>query len=166
MEFIDVVDEHNQVIGQITKSELYEKKPNHRIVHVLIYNDRDEMALQLRSASVVFCPNHWVTTVGGHVQAGETAEAAAKREMMEEIGVDLPLAHLFDAEYRPPTLPGMIKFLTIYRATYNGPFRPDSNDVARVDFFALPAIMRMMARGEKFHPELQFLLDNMPDLRL
>ena len=161
MEFIDVVDDHNQVIGQMAKSELYEKKPHHRIVHVLIYNDQGEMALQLRSANVAFCPNHWVTTVGGHVQTGETTEAAAKREMMEEIGVDLPLEYVFDAEYLPPTLPGVIKFLTIYQATYNGPFSPDPNDVAKVEYFPLSEIVLMPERGERFHPELSFLLQKL-----
>ncbi|MFA6198323.1 MAG: NUDIX domain-containing protein [Patescibacteria group bacterium] len=161
MEFIDVVNERNQVIGQIAKSELYEKKPHHRIVHVLLYNDRGEMALQLRSSTVSFCPNHWVTTVGGHVQAGETTEAAAKREMMEEIGVDLPLEHVFDAEYLPPTLPGVIKFLTIFKATYNGPFTPDPNDVAKVEYFPMSEIYKMPDRGAQFHPELSFLISKL-----
>lgn len=46
-----------------------------------------QMALQLRSQSVSFCPNHWVTAGSGHVQAGESYTEAGARELFEEIGI-------------------------------------------------------------------------------
>ena len=86
MEYLDIVNKNDKVIGKALKEQVYKKSLIHRIVHVLIFNNRGEMALQLRSKKVSFCPNHWSTTVGGHVQSGETYKIAAIREYKEELG--------------------------------------------------------------------------------
>ncbi|MDD5342497.1 MAG: NUDIX domain-containing protein [Patescibacteria group bacterium] len=154
MEFIDIVNDQNQVIGKITKDKLYDSPNNHRIVHVLIFNDRGEMALQLRSQTVEFLPSHWTTVVGGHVQAGETAEQAAQREMKEEVGVDLPFEKLFETVYETPHLPGMKKFLTVFKAFFNGPFSPNPDDVAKVEFFSFDEIKQMIEQRKNLHQEM------------
>ena len=136
------------------KAKLYTGPNNHRIIHVLIFNDHGKMALQLRSQTVGFLPLHWTTVVGGHVQAGETPGQAAKREMQEEIGIDVPIERLFETVYEPPHIPGMKKFLTIFRAKYNGPFSPDPEAVKRIEFFDFDIIKQMIEKGEKIHSEL------------
>ena len=50
------------------------------------------------------------------------------------------------------------KFLTTFKSTFNGPFHPDLKDVEKIDFFTIEQIKKMVRRGEKFHPELLFLL--------
>ena len=87
MEYIDVVDKNDNVIDTVSKQDIYKNLLSHRIVHVVIFNDKGEMALQLRSPKVSYCPEHWATTVGGHVQAGETHRQGAIREFIEEIGI-------------------------------------------------------------------------------
>lgn len=153
---MDVVNKEDEVVGQAEKNEVYKQLLCHRIVHVLIFNDEGKMALQLRHPNLSFAPNHWSTTVGGHVQSGESYEEAAKREMMEEIGVELPLEYFFKDFYHVDGQPE--KFIVCYKAKYNGPFKPDPEAVVKVDFFTLEEINKMIEQGEKFHPELLFLL--------
>lgn len=86
-EFLDVVNENDEVVSSVSREDVYEKSLRHRIAHVVVFNDNGEMLLQFRSKNVSFCPNHWVTSAGGHVQAGESYMEAAKREYMEELGV-------------------------------------------------------------------------------
>jgi isopentenyldiphosphate isomerase len=86
-EILDIVDLTNHVIGQASREEVYEKKYIHRIVHVIIRNQKGEFLMQLRSAEARYLPLHWSTSVGGHVQSGEDFEMAARREMIEEIGI-------------------------------------------------------------------------------
>jgi len=157
MEIVDVVDDNDVIIGSVPKEELYKKLLTHRIVHVLIFNGKGEMALQMRSANVAFCPKHWSTSVGGHVQSGETCEQAAMREMLEEIGITIPIEYVGKEIYedsRP-----LKRFLYIYSANFDGPFNTNPEAVEHMDFFSLDEMERMIASGEKFHPELKFLLE-------
>ena len=156
MEFLDVINDRDEVIGKASKKEIYEKSLQHRIIHVLIFNDKGEMALQLRSKNVSFCPQHWSTSVGGHVQSGETYEEAALREFQEELGITTKIDFMSKDKYIKDKL--LKKILGTFKTTFNGPFNIDPDDVERVEFFSLEKIQEMIDNGEKIHPELLFLL--------
>ncbi|MFH1398793.1 MAG: NUDIX domain-containing protein [Candidatus Woesearchaeota archaeon] len=155
-EYIDAVNEKDEVIEKVAKSEIYSRHLNHRIVHIMIFNGKGELALQLRSAKVDFCPGHWSTPVGGRVQSGESYLQAALRECKEELGVEIPIELDFKAVYHDPRC--MVMFQSVFKAVYNGPFKVDKNVVQRVEFFTFGKIEEMIAAGEKFHPELLVLL--------
>ncbi len=156
MEFLDVVNENDEVISSASRDEVYKKTLRHRIVHVLIFNDVGEMALQLRSVEAPFCPNHWSTAVGGHVQSGESCLDAAKREGLEELGVIFDLEEFSKDYYIDGAGPD--KFLYTFKSVYNGSFQLNPEEVAKIRFFTIEHIKEMVDKGEKFHPELLFLL--------
>lgn len=162
MEILTVVDSNNSVIGQATEDEVYEKKLSHRVVHVLIFNDRGEMALQMRSAKKSFCPLHWSTAVGGRVQVGEHYDDAAVRECKEELFLDSKPEFLYQDLYEDGT--PIKRFLAVYKILFNGPFTVNKEEVDRVEFFSLPAIKNMIRHGEKFHPELVHILKGRFDI--
>lgn len=156
MEMMDVVNEKDEIVGRASRQEVYEKLLTHRIAHVLVFNRKGELALQLQGEKKKFCPLHWVSTAAGHVRSEETCEQAALREFFEETGVRLPIRFLFKdlfVDHR-----GMSKFLYFYRADYEGPFKVNPDEVAKIEFFSFPQIREMVRRGEKFHPQLLFLL--------
>jgi isopentenyldiphosphate isomerase len=156
MEFLDIVDKNDKIIDKKSKDEVYKKQLCHRIVHILIFNSQGKMAIQLRSDKVSYCPCHWSTAVGGHVQAGETYKAGALREYLEELGTESSLEFFSKDYYIAPDTPN--KFLATYKTTFEGPFNIDKSVVERVDYFYLAEIKKMIEGGEKFHPELLFLL--------
>lgn len=155
-EILDIVDENDNVVSQASKEEVYEKKHPHRIIHIFIFNDHGEMALQLRSKEKSYLPHHWSTAVGGHVQAGESYEDAALREFEEELGVKTPITLIFSDIYKDNR--GYTKFLSTFRANYNGPFEVEPKEVEKVQFFKENEIREMIKNNERFHPELLFLL--------
>lgn len=155
-EVLDVVNLNDEVVGQAKEEDIYAQLLPHRIVHVLIFNKKGEMALQLRSARKSYCPLHWVTSVSGHVLAGETYEQAALREMKEEIGVDLPLEMFKKDPYNDER--NLPRFLVTFKATYDGPFTISPREVERMEFFSIGKILEMIQKGEKIHPQLLFLL--------
>ena len=156
MEFLDIVDKNDKIIGKASKEEVYKKLHIHRIVHVLIFNNKRQFLLQLRSKNVHFCPLHWSTAVGGHVKSGESYEDAAKREFKEELGTTSKLSFFSKDFYQVPHGPG--KILVTFETTYNGSFKIDSKAVAKVGFFSMEEIEKMINKGQKFDPELLFLL--------
>jgi isopentenyldiphosphate isomerase len=156
MEILDIVDDNDKVIGKSSRQEVYADSLRHRIVHVLIFNDKGEMALQLRSNKCSFCPYHWSTTVGGHVQAGESYEEAALREYEEELGTKSKIEFFSKDDYQGTGTPK--KFVVSFKAKFNGQFNHDPEAVERVEFFSINKIKQMIDKGEKFHPELLFLL--------
>ena len=156
MEIMDVVNRNDEVIGTAARDEVYQKALCHRIVHVLIFNDKNEMALQRRSATVSFCPLHWSTAVGGHVKSKESYAEAALREYDEELGTKSRLEFFSKDYYEAKGSPS--KFIVAFKTIFNGPFKFDRTVVESVDFFAIEKINEMVEKGEKFHPELLFLL--------
>jgi len=159
MEFLDVVNKKDEVVGKASKKDIYEKTLTHRIVHILIFNKEGEMALQLRSKSKDFTPSHWCTAAGGHVKSGETYEQAALRECEEELGIKLDMNFLYKDLYTDFPRKGLKKFLGIFKATYEGPFEINPEEVEKIEFFNLEEIQKMVDKKEKLHPELLVLLE-------
>lgn len=155
-EYMDVVDKLDNVIGKDTKKNIYLKNLTHRIVHVLIFDKNNNMALQLRSKTCSFCPEYWSTAVGGHVRSNESYEEAALREFKEELGAKAELEFFSKDFYTSNNSPD--KFLMTFKCVYDGVFMVNKKEVERVEFFSIDKIKQMINQGEKFHPELLFLL--------
>lgn len=87
-EFLEVVNAQGDIIGVRPRSEIH-GNPGliHRVVHVLLFNSRGALLLQKRSMNKDVAAGMWDTSVGGHVDAGETIHAAVRREMEEELGI-------------------------------------------------------------------------------
>ncbi|MBU3915602.1 NUDIX domain-containing protein [bacterium] len=87
-EVFDIVNINDEVIGSAKRSEVH-GNPSliHRVAHVLIFNTKGELFLQKRSMSKDVQPGKWDTSVGGHLDAGESYQDAALREMKEELGI-------------------------------------------------------------------------------
>jgi isopentenyl-diphosphate Delta-isomerase len=87
-ETLDVVDEHNQVIGQASRQEIHNKHLLHRAVHLILVSPNRHFLLQKRAASRPTYPGRWDSSVSGHVQAGASFEETVYREAHEEIGFE------------------------------------------------------------------------------
>lgn len=90
MELIDIVDENNELTGQVEERwTAYEKGLWRRTVSCWIMNEKGEILLQKRTANKRRNPNKWAKT-GGQVDSGENAEDAIFREVKEELGIEIP----------------------------------------------------------------------------
>ncbi len=89
MELIEIVDKDGNFTGQIMdKEEAHDKNLLHNEVAVFIINDKKQVLLQKRSDNKRFNPNKWALCAG-HVDAKESLESAALREIKEELGIDI-----------------------------------------------------------------------------
>lgn len=101
-EIFDIVSEDDVVIGQASRKQCH-GNPDliHRAVHVLVFNPAGKLLLQRRSLLKDIQPGKWDTSVGGHLDLGESYLAAAHREMAEELGLaGLPITFLYNSKIR------------------------------------------------------------------
>lgn len=97
IETLDRVDKNNNIIGQVSRDEAHgNPEIIHRVVHILVFNSSGELFLQKRGLFKDVQPGKWDTSVGGHIEAGESIMDGAKREMAEELGIEnAPLRELY-----------------------------------------------------------------------
>ena len=61
----------------------------HRCTTILILNEKNEILVQTRALSKEYCPGYLSAVTGGVICEGETIESNAKKELEEELGIDL-----------------------------------------------------------------------------
>lgn len=91
-EVIDILDENTgKRTGQtISKNIAHANGTWHGAIHILIINkDKTKALFQKRCPGKTIYPNTWDIAVGGHISAGEDASLSAKRELKEELGLDI-----------------------------------------------------------------------------
>lgn len=134
-ELFDLVDERDMVIGTVRRGVAH-SDPSliHRSVQVLILDGSDRILLQLRSASKDLFPGYYCASASGHVMAGESYDATASREIIEELGVAPPLRGLGVTMVRSTY---ETELTALYIARHDGPFQfhPTETDGGR--FFTL-----------------------------
>ncbi len=155
-EFIDVVDDADTVIGRSTAQDAYTRGLNHRVVHIFILNDQNDIALQKRRAGIDYAPNCWSASATGHVLNNETYRQAAQRITKTHLGITPELKFSGKLAYRDPK--GYTKYLGVFAAAHNGPFRINANDIETINFFSRNAIEEMSDSGAPLQPELIFIL--------
>ncbi|MFZ2555459.1 MAG: NUDIX domain-containing protein [Minisyncoccia bacterium] len=108
-EQIDIVDENNNVIGATDAATAHEKKLTHRIVGIFVFDVNGGLYVQTGNKY-----GKHDLTIGGHVGKGESYDDAARREMLEEIGLEVPIKHI--STFLPENA-RMSHFWAIYEAT-------------------------------------------------
>lgn len=98
-EQVILVNEDDVALGQMEKLEAHEKGLLHRAVSVFIFNSSKQLLLQQRSLSKYHSGGLWTNTCCGHPRPGETTVTAAKRRLMEEMGLDCSLLPVFKFQY-------------------------------------------------------------------
>jgi isopentenyl-diphosphate delta-isomerase type 1 len=141
-ELIEIVNDRGDILGVVPRSEVH-GNPSlmHRVVHVLVFNGKGQLLLQKRSMDKDVAPGRWDTSVGGHVDPGETLEDAAKRELLEELGVTGEPKFLYTYthanEYET-------ELVYTYYCVHEGPFEFNAEEIDAVRFWSVEEINAAM----------------------
>ena len=139
------LDEY-RVVGHATRGQCHGNPALvHAVARVHVRDRQGRILLQLRSTAKDIEPGRWDTSVAGHLLPGEAAEAAARREMAEELGVpagNLEFLHRF--LWRTPV---ETEWVTSYATVHEGPFRPDPGEIDAVRFWTPAEIVAALGTG-------------------
>jgi 16S rRNA (adenine1518-N6/adenine1519-N6)-dimethyltransferase len=150
LERFPVVDEEDRVLGDAPRAEVHGNNLRHRAVHILVFNSLGELFLQKRSRWKDRHPQLWDSSAAGHVDAGEDYDAAASRELQEELGVTAELTRVTKL---PATEKTGQEFIWLYRAQHNGPFELAKSEIEYGEFFPTNVVSEWIeARPDDFAP--------------
>lgn len=156
-EFFDVVNERDEPVRQARRSEVHARGWRHRAVHVLVFDQHGRLFVQKRSMKKDCSPGLWDSSCSGHLDAGEDYDAAALRELGEELGLVPPKApqRWFRIEACEAT--GQ-EFCWIYRLQANGPFVLHPEEIDGGDWLT-PAELnqRVVIKPEEFCPAFKLV---------
>jgi len=131
---LDIVDDHGNIIGNATREECH-SDPSliHRVVHIMVFNSKNEILLQLRGKDKLVQPDRWDTSVGGHLEAGENYDEGAARELEEELGVKSgDLVWMYDYLWRTRIETELVR---TWRLVNDGPFKIQAEEIQEARFF-------------------------------
>ncbi|MBU0648198.1 NUDIX domain-containing protein [Patescibacteria group bacterium] len=127
LEYVDVIDRKNRVIGKVLLHDIHEKKLPHRTSHILIFNTRrDKLFLQKRGPDVFVYPGYWTSSASGHVGSGQSYRQTAVRELREELGIECDLKYI---GYYWLDLEGNNERNAVFVGYSDGPFVFEEEDV-------------------------------------
>ena len=153
MELIQIVDENGNFTGQIMdKEEAHDKNLLHNEIAVFIINDNKQVLLQKRSANKRFNPNKWALCAG-HVDADESLETAALRELKEEVGIDISLEELHPFAEREFTIRDSNSHITYFYYTKSNNSENDfviqEEELSEVKWFDIDKVIEMIKANDE-----------------
>ncbi|MEU3851313.1 NUDIX domain-containing protein [Streptomyces sp. NPDC029554] len=147
-EILDIVDEHDRVVGRSARGAAYARGLRHRCVFVLAKDAEGRIFVHRRTPTKLVFPSLYDMFVGGVVGAGEAYDTAALREAEEELGVSgLPDPRfLFKFLYDDGA--GRSWWSAVYEVRCELPVRPQAEEVAWHDFLPEDEVERRLADWE------------------
>lgn len=155
-ELLEIVDEQGNTLRVAPRSEIHGNPAlMHRVVHVLVFDSKGKLLLQKRSMSKDVAPGRWDTSVGGHVESGESLDTAVRRELEEELGIEAEPSYLYtyvhSNEYETE------KVFT-YHCMHDGPFEFNRQEIDEVRYWRISEIQAAMdgeLLSDNFKHEIQ-----------
>jgi isopentenyldiphosphate isomerase len=146
MELYDILDDSGAVIGKAGRDEIHRgDKLLHGVVHLLVFNDQGQLLLQKRSPAKIIEPGKWDTSVGGHIDAGETVEQALPRETEEELGIRNPLCERLYSSIMETDIER--ELVATFRCIWNGPIAFNPEEISEVAWFTPEEVESMLGAG-------------------
>jgi NADH pyrophosphatase NudC (nudix superfamily) len=167
-ELVDVVDEHDRVVGTKPRAELDDHTDRWRIVSLVVHSSSGEhVLLARRCATKRHDPGLWAPCVAGTVSAGDHYLDTVLRETHEEIGVRVEPHELTELYRGPWGSPGHLRMMAMFavaRDLDTAEMVWDRTEADALSWFSLGRLRRELARTpEQFTvgvPRIVELLDS------
>ena len=161
-ELVDIVDDDDCVVATVPRAAMRAQRLQHRAVSIAVMSTDGRLLVHRRADDKDLWPGMWDIAAGGVVLTGETYEAAAARELAEELGVHAgTLEHLGEGRFIDESV-ALIGhgYLTVH----DGPFTFTDGEIAEVRWVTRAELGRLMA-VERFVPDNIALLLPLLDAR-
>lgn len=166
-ELIPEIDWDDNVVALHPKEKLKEKMFPHRVSLVIPKTADNKILLCRRAKNKFPFPDVWCCAIGGKVLANESYEAAAYREMKEEVGMNSPLEHVTKFKYNKEDYKAIFAVFTTKDAISKDVFNLDPDEIQYISAFSVDEVNQMIKSNPEefastFLAALDAFVSNMP----
>lgn len=129
--FVELLNEQGQPSGTAEKDSAHRQGLLHRAVSVVLINPRGYWLMQRRAVHKYHSGGLWSNTSCSHPLPGQPALEAAKRCLMDEMGIDCELQFALDFVYRADVGGGMVEHEhdSVFVGHFDGDPSPSAEEV-------------------------------------
>ena len=128
-----LVDSSDRVLGSLGRAACHAGEGRlHRAFSILVFDDEGRLLIQQRSAEKELWAGSWSNSCCGHPLEGEALEAAARRRVGEELGIQPELELAFRFQYAAPFQDrgSECELCAVFTGRYSGPVEPAASEIA------------------------------------
>ncbi len=163
MEQVVLVDEQDVEIGTMEKMEAHRKGVLHRAFSILLFNSRGELLIQKRAKEKYHSAGLWTNTCCSHPYPQEAIEAAAKRRLKEELGIDLQPEFAYKFIYKAALNDELVEHELdhVFTGIFDGNPVPNSSEIESWKFIDMNALKHDVAVNPKnYTPWFRLILQH------
>ncbi|MFQ3563068.1 NUDIX domain-containing protein [Streptomyces gramineus] len=149
-ELVERVDEQDHALGVVvSRRQAIQEGWLHRVAVTVCRDEQGRILVHRRSEQLSRFPGYYEVLVGGAVDAGESYEQAAARELAEELGIRALPHMLFTFLNRSGLSP---HWLGVHEAVMPQTVVPDPSEIAWHGWLTEPELRSALAR-RRFTPD-------------
>lgn len=159
IEMLDLVDQYDNVIETLEREEVYARGlKNFRVINVFLKNKDGKLFIPKRQLTKRLFPGGLDVSCGGHVSSGETYLEAFKKEVGEELNVDIDKVSYKVLGTLTPHDDGVSAFMTVYEIITDDTPSYNPSDFSTHYWLSPQEVISMINRGEKTKDDLPILI--------
>ncbi len=158
-EILDLVDENDQIIGSMERGEVYKNNLNNfRVINCFIKNSEGKIWIPKRQLNKRMFPDCLDVSCGGHVSSGESYEEAFRKEMREELNIDIDKTPYKILGICTPKIDRVSAFMTVYEISQDDTPQYNPEDFQSYEWIEPTEILSRIKNGSKSKDDLPILV--------
>ena len=153
-EFLDLVNDNDEVIGKEKRSIVYSSGlNNYRVINGFVVNSKGQLWIPRRTATKKIFPLGLDMSFGGHVGAGETYDKSFKREVEEELNINTDSIKWISKGKLTPN-DGVSSFMKIYEIKLEEIKHYNKEDFIGYEWLHPAEVIAKIENGDKAKDDL------------